>query len=34
MNVLDGYLESNKAFSIKIPVTNNVFSIDMDNRSI
>ena len=33
MNVLNGYLDSNKAFSIKIPVTNNVFSIDMDNDS-
>ena len=29
MDVLEGYLDSDKTYSIKIPVTNNIFSINI-----
>ncbi len=33
MDVLDGYLDTNKTFSIKIPVTNKTFGIDITDES-
>lgn len=33
MDVLDGYLDLDKAFSIKIPVSNKIFSIEMNDEA-
>lgn len=33
MKVLDGYLDSDKVYSIKIPVSNSIFSIDLDENT-